>query len=124
MGVKLPLCYGSKRTKDLREPGAEGDTEPKMKYQAVGGNCVMTWFMICTTGKYYNHQIKDDEKSGTIGTHVKKKLHTYFRDRSEDLEVGEKIILKWFLNKQHGRVLSRLKWLRIRKSFVLLRMQQ
>ena len=41
MGVKLRLCYGSKRTKGLREPGAKGDTEPKKKYQAVGGNCVM-----------------------------------------------------------------------------------
>ena len=47
----------------------------------------------------------------------KKKLHAYFRDCSEDLEVGEKIVLKWFLNQQHGRVLSRLKWPRITKSF-------
>lgn len=30
----------------------------------------MTWFMICTTGKYYNNQIKNDDKSGTGGTHV------------------------------------------------------
>ena len=29
-GVKLRLCYGSKRTKDLREPGAEGDTEEEV----------------------------------------------------------------------------------------------
>ena len=71
MGVKLRLCYGSKRTKDLREPDAEGDTEPNRKYQAVGANCVMTSFMIGTTGQYYNHQIKDNDKSGTIGTHVK-----------------------------------------------------
>jgi hypothetical protein len=115
------VCYGSKRTKDLREPGAEGDTESKRKYQAVGRDCVMTWFTICTTGKYYNHQIKNDDKSGTSGTHVRRNCtHTLFRDLSENLEVGEKIILKWFLNKEHGRVLSRLKWLRIRKSFVLL----
>jgi hypothetical protein len=56
---------------DLREHGTKGDTEPKRKYQAVEGDCVMTWFMICTTGKYYNHQTKDDDKSGASGTHVK-----------------------------------------------------
>jgi len=46
MGVKLRPHYGSNRTKDLREPGAEGDTEPNRKYRAVGGNCVVRWFMI------------------------------------------------------------------------------
>jgi hypothetical protein len=49
----------------------------KRKYQAVGGNCVTTWFMICTTGKYYNNQIKDDDNSGTSGIHVKEETeHT------------------------------------------------
>jgi hypothetical protein len=66
--------------------------------------------MICTTGKYYNHQVKNDDKSGTSGTHVKEET-AHILQRPEDLEVGENIILKWFLNKQHGRVLSRLKWL-------------
>jgi hypothetical protein len=77
MGVTLRLCYDSKRLKDLPEPGAEGDTGPKRKYQAIGGNCVMRWFMICTTGKYYNHHIKNDDKSGISGTHVKEDKYTH-----------------------------------------------
>jgi hypothetical protein len=128
MGVKLRLCYGSKWTKDLREPGAEGDTEAKRKYRAVGGNCVVvhdlyyrqilpsggwrklrrgsrfvlpanitirrleetaSWFMICTTGKYYNQAVG--------GNCVKTWFMICTTGKYYNQAVGGNCVMTWFM---------------------------
>ena len=82
--------------------------------QASFNNCAVLGY------KYSGDQIKKNEMGGACGTYGRQKVHTKIwwgdlreRDRSEDVGVDGRVILKWTFKKSDGEAWTGLIWLSI-----------